>query len=219
MSVGLQGKLKNMFEVYTKNIDGIWFGVVVERQKVAASTFGSEEEKILAEFSKIFRSTPLKLDSMLSDFAEEAILTMRDIRDGKDTFEAVPLWMDRLPAYTQRVLSTVSKIPIGYVASYGGIAEAIGGGARAVGNAMATNRFAPFVPCHRVVTSTLGLGGYGGGLRAKFEFLTRERRGFKDPKEVIVENGSLIVFPVELVLQKLDNPNFFRQTNQKLREL
>jgi hypothetical protein len=70
---------------------------------------------------------------------------------------------------------------------------------------MANNAFAPIVPCHRVVTSSLGLGGYGGGgLRVKYEFLKREKRGYNEPSEVLAEGQVLKVFPVEFVLQKLD---------------
>jgi O6-methylguanine-DNA--protein-cysteine methyltransferase len=42
-----------------------------------------------------------------------------------------------------------------------------------VGNVMATNRFAPLVPCHRVVSST-GIGGYGRDVRRKIELLKLE---------------------------------------------
>jgi hypothetical protein len=69
---------------------------------------------------------------------------------------------------------------------------------------MATNCFAPLVPCHRVVTASLGLGGYGGGLRTKYEFLKREKRGFKEEKQISLEGGILRVFPVEFVLRKFE---------------
>ena len=102
------------------------------------------------------------------------------------------------------MLRTVSQIPVGYVASYSGVAHAVGGGARAVGNVMANNPFAPIVPCHRVVTSGLGLGGYGGGLQVKFEFLKREKRGYAEKRHVAVDDKVLNVFPVELVLEKVE---------------
>ncbi len=74
------------------------------------------------------------------------------------------------------------QIPLGYVTSYGAIAKAVGGSPRAVGNVMASNPFAPIVPCHRVVKSDLTLGGYGGGLKVKVELLSREKRGFSSLK-------------------------------------
>ena len=86
------------------------------------------------------------------------------------------------------------------MASYGSIAKAVGGGPRAVGNVMASNPFAPIVPCHRVVKSDFSLGGYGGGLKVKLELLSREKRGFSVSKEIEVNGSMLQVFPVEYSL-------------------
>ena len=66
---------------------------------------------------------------------------------------------------------------------------------------MAANPFAPIVPCHRVVKSDFTLGGYGGGLKVKVEFLSREKRGFSISKEIEVNGRGLEVFPVEYVLR------------------
>jgi alkylated DNA nucleotide flippase Atl1 len=68
---------------------------------------------------------------------------------------------------------------------------------------MASNPFAPIVPCHRVVKSDFTLGGYGGGLKVKVELLSREKRGFSRSKEVQVSGGSLTVFPAEYALKRL----------------
>ena len=45
---------------------------------------------------------------------------------------------------------------------------------RAVGQANHRNPVAPFIPCHRVVASGGGLGGYGGGLPLKKKMLALE---------------------------------------------
>ncbi len=191
-------------EAYVKNIGGTWFGIACEKDRVAASTFGENESDVLESLRLSLKfQMPLRV-STLNSFSEGALSAMKNIHDGNGTTDYVPLSMERLPTYTQRVLRTVSQIPLGYVTSYGGVAEAIGGGARAVGNAMANNPFAPFVPCHRVVSASLGLGGYGGGLRTKFDLLRRERQGFVDPKQIFVENGTLTIFPVEFVLEHFE---------------
>lgn len=69
------------------------------------------------------------------------------------------------------------KIPAGQVWTYGQVARKIGqpSAARAVGNALAANQDAPFIPCHRVVASN-GLGGYSarGGLKRKLMLLKKE---------------------------------------------
>ena len=81
----------------------------------------------------------------------------------------------RLPAFTVRVLDAVRRIPPGRVATYGDIARAAGRPRawRAVGNIMASCRTAG-VPCHRVVASGGGLGGYGGQIALKRALLRAE---------------------------------------------
>lgn len=66
-------------------------------------------------------------------------------------------------AFQDKVYRTISRIPKGRVTTYKAVANAIGcGSARAVGQALRLNPFAPKVPCHRVIGSDLGLGGFQG---------------------------------------------------------
>lgn len=58
-------------------------------------------------------------------------------------------------------------VPKGYVTSYGVVAKAVGSSARAVGQALRVNPYAPDVPCHRVITNGLTLGGFRGSCGAK----------------------------------------------------
>lgn len=70
------------------------------------------------------------------------------------------------------------EIPAGEVRTYGELARAIGRptAARAVGQALKRNRWAPAIPCHRVVAGDGRLGGYSapGGVAAKRRLLRRE---------------------------------------------
>jgi O-6-methylguanine DNA methyltransferase len=68
-------------------------------------------------------------------------------------------------------------IPSGDVASYGELALRIGTprASRAVGAAAGANLIVIVIPCHRVVGSGGGLGGYGGGLDRKRWLLDHER--------------------------------------------
>ena len=67
-------------------------------------------------------------------------------------------------------------IPYGETRSYQWVAEQIKkpGAARAVGQALGKNPFLVIVPCHRVVASDGGLGGFGGGLEMKRQLLMME---------------------------------------------
>ena len=81
-------------------------------------------------------------------------------------------------AFEQRVYAVIRRILSGTTRSYGWVARALGkpGAARAVGQALKRNPFAPRIPCHRIVRSDGSLGGYSapGGLRRKRQLLARE---------------------------------------------
>ena len=193
-----------MIEVYAQNMEGTWFAVALNEQQIITSSFDQTQQVAL---NNILCNLPFNLPFQVfhepTTQAKTALSTLKNIYDGKDTNTQLCLSTKKLPAYTQKVLKATLAIPVGYVTSYGAIAKAVGGGARAVGNAMACNLFPPIVPCHRVVKSDLSLGGYGtGGLKVKLEFLNREKRGFTEPKAIEFNGGCLTVFPVECVLEK-----------------
>lgn len=192
-----------MVNVYAKNVGGIWFGVTYENQRVFGTSFAvNEQEALRCLLSGMPFNVPFQIVSEPSAFAEEVLASVKNIYYGKDAKQDFPLAMEHLPTYTRKVLEVTALVPAGYVASYGAIAKAAGGGPRAVGNVMARNAFAPLVPCHRVVSSDFTLGGYGGGLKVKHEFLVREKRGYTSPRQIPVGDKKLQVFPVECVLKK-----------------
>lgn len=81
-----------------------------------------------------------------------------------------------MKSFDERVWDLLKEIPKGRVSTYKQIAFALGkpGAARAVGNACNRNPNAPRVPCHRVVRSNGGLGGYAGGSFEKIVLLEKE---------------------------------------------
>jgi methylated-DNA-[protein]-cysteine S-methyltransferase len=73
---------------------------------------------------------------------------------------------EQVTPFQQRVYDAARRIPKGKVTTYGALAKAIRcGSARAVGQALAKNPFAPVVPCHRVIASDRTLGGFMGRTR------------------------------------------------------
>jgi methylated-DNA-[protein]-cysteine S-methyltransferase len=76
----------------------------------------------------------------------------------------VPLDAGGAGAFEKQVWQACRKIPYGRTTTYGELAKRVGrpGAARAVGAAMAHNRFPIIVPCHRVLRSDGGLGGFSG---------------------------------------------------------
>jgi len=81
-----------------------------------------------------------------------------------------------MSTFTQAVKAVVADIPRGEVKTYKEIATLAGNekASRAVANIMAAN-YDPDVPCHRVIRSDGGLGGYNrGGIQAKEALLRAE---------------------------------------------
>lgn len=78
--------------------------------------------------------------------------------------------------FRELVQRQLSRIDYGRTESYKQVAEQVGNprAVRAVGTACATNPLPVVVPCHRVLRSDGGLGGYIGGLDAKNTLLTLE---------------------------------------------
>lgn len=74
------------------------------------------------------------------------------------------------------VYDATAKIPAGKVSCYQEIARIIGQpkAARAVGNALNRNPFAPQVPCHRVIRSDGQIGGFFHGSKRKAKLLQSE---------------------------------------------
>lgn len=74
------------------------------------------------------------------------------------------------------VWNELLKIPAGKLSTYGEIARRIGspGASRAVGTAVGQNPVAYLIPCHRVVRTDGGMGGYRWGVDIKKEIIARE---------------------------------------------
>jgi methylated-DNA-[protein]-cysteine S-methyltransferase len=90
----------------------------------------------------------------------------------------LPLDMEGVPPFHQRVYELARRIPPGETLTYGDVARRLGepGAARAVGQALGANPFAPVVPCHRVLGAQTGTGGFSahGGLQTKLKMLEIE---------------------------------------------
>jgi methylated-DNA-[protein]-cysteine S-methyltransferase len=193
-----------LIEIYSQTIDGVTFAIAQNQGEILTTTFRpSKEDALVTILDNLPFNLPFQVFHTPTPQAKTTLDTLKTIYDGKEATLDLPLATTHLPGYTQKVLKATMAIPPGYVSTYGAIAAAVGGGPRAVGNAMACNLFAPVVPCHRVVKSDFTLGGYGlGDLRAKFDFLQRERRGYSESKAIVVCGGTLQLVPVEHVLAR-----------------
>lgn len=81
-------------------------------------------------------------------------------------------------SFTGSVMDQLLEIPYGETRTYGEIAAAIDTAPVAVGGACGRNPVPVVVPCHRVLRSDGGLGGYSasGGVDVKQRLLDHESR-------------------------------------------
>ena len=127
-----------------------------ERSKKAGQKGGAEEE----------------FDPALSKALSSCLIP------GKVPIEPPPFRMDSLPGATPfrlRVWRKVMGIPAGTVVTYGELARKIGcPSPQAVGQALKANPIPILIPCHRVVSSDGGLGGFSAGTEIKALLLRLE---------------------------------------------
>ncbi len=85
--------------------------------------------------------------------------------------------------FQKKVWRMLRKIPYGKTRTYGDLAARLGipQGPRAVGHANGSNPVSLLIPCHRVVASDGGLGGYSSGIEHKRFLLEWERRNKAGP--------------------------------------
>jgi methylated-DNA-[protein]-cysteine S-methyltransferase len=105
---------------------------------------------------------------------------IRALLEGRlDALLDVPLDMTGVPDFNRRVYEITRNIPPGRTLTYGEVAARLGepGAARAVGQALGHNPFAPVVPCHRVLAAGSAAGGFsaGGGVATKLRMLQIEK--------------------------------------------
>jgi O-6-methylguanine DNA methyltransferase len=122
---------------------------------------------------------PIPPDRLPSGISRSAQLTERALQcwlRGANPVERSPLDFPRATFFQKKVWQVLMSIPWGRTLSYGEVARRVGhpGAARAVGSACGANPVPVFVPCHRVLPSHGGLGGFSGGLDWKRRLLAIE---------------------------------------------
>ena len=95
---------------------------------------------------------------------------------GRRSTFAIALDWRLVSGFSRRVLDATTQIPYGSVSTYKQVAIEAGSprGSRAAGNALGANPLPIVVPCHRVLHSDGGIGGYTGGLERKRILLALE---------------------------------------------
>jgi methylated-DNA-[protein]-cysteine S-methyltransferase len=129
--------------------------------------------------ARLTKSLAAVVEARPTGFAAKAIASVtRHLRGEASDLAALPLDMTGVPDFYREVYEASRSIPSGATMSYGELAKSIGkpGAARAVGQAMGKNPFAPIVPCHRVLAAGKRAGGFSahGGIATKTKMLAIE---------------------------------------------
>lgn len=87
--------------------------------------------------------------------------------------------MSKAKTFKERVYAVVRKIPAGKTLTYKEVAKRAGSpnAYRAVGSVLGKNTDPKDVPCHRVIRSDGGMGGYRWGIEKKVRILAKEKFG------------------------------------------
>ena len=146
--------------------------VAVHDGELFALLIGGSRKELLDELLRVFPNIRLTFD-------KSATLVLNDVLQSVES----PTRKLRTPLHMLgtefqcRVWRYLQTIPAGETRTYAEVAEALGQpeAVRAVANACGANKLAVLIPCHRVVRSDGGLGGYRWGIERKEMLLGRER--------------------------------------------
>lgn len=150
--------------------DAGWMGILRSRHGLQRSTLPQSSAK--RALGLLVAKNAVANPELFGDLVQR----FRAYFGGETT--VFPDQLDLSPAtiFQRRVWQATQIIGYGTTRSYAWVAQQIGQpvATRAVGQALACNPLPIIIPCHRVLTSTGRLGGYGGGLKMKKYLLALE---------------------------------------------
>jgi methylated-DNA-[protein]-cysteine S-methyltransferase len=125
-------------------------------------------EELAARVSPRVLEAPAKLDPVRRE--------LELYFEGKLTEFDLPIDWQLTGGFRGKVQQAINRIPYGQTRTYTDMARNAGNerAVRAAGTACGSNPIPIVVPCHRVLRSSGGLGGYGGGLPMKEALLKLE---------------------------------------------
>ncbi len=142
---------------------------------VCLVSFDDDADALWADLRRRFPHARVQrpLGDRALDVLADRLVQLLDATGGA---AAIPLDVQGTP-FQQKVWRALRDIPAGQTTTYAQIARQVGAprAVRAVASACGANPVALAVPCHRVLRTDGGLGGYRWGLGRKRALLARER--------------------------------------------
>lgn len=135
----------------------------------------------------LLQSSEQEVYRLLGDSLDRATPSPRPFEDLIVRFQAYfsgrrvefpdKLDLSKATPFQRRVWQAARLIPYGETRTYTWLAAQVGNSsaARAVGQALGRNPLPIIIPCHRVLASNGGLGGFSGGVEMKRLLLTLEK--------------------------------------------
>jgi O-6-methylguanine DNA methyltransferase len=164
-----------MGKVYYSFFDSSFLGrvfIASTGKGVCMVDYLTSEKGFLKELREFFSGEIVRNDQK----NKAALTQLKQYLEGKLRRFDCPMDL-RGTSFEKRVWAELGKIPYGVTRSYKEIAEKIGHpkAFRAVGNANGKNFLPLILPCHRVIESNGGLGGFGHGIKVKKQLLDFEK--------------------------------------------
>jgi O-6-methylguanine DNA methyltransferase len=131
----------------------------------------SKKHQSTLPFNSLHRSAPLS-----SPPSSEPILLPPDLKPILHKIST----NSTLTPYRKRLYSTLCSVPRGRYTTYAAMSSFLDSSARAVGNGMRNNPFAPDVPCHRVLAADGSIGGFRGSWGKDGEHATKKVKLLRD---------------------------------------
>jgi AraC family transcriptional regulator of adaptative response/methylated-DNA-[protein]-cysteine methyltransferase len=147
--------------------------VAATERGLCAVRLGEDVDVLETALMQEFLSAGLERDSIvLTGWVNEILAYI----EGKQPNLALPLDV-QATAFQRQVWQALQEVPYGETRTYADIAKAIGRptASRAVANAIGSNPVAMVIPCHRIIRSDGGLGGYRWGIDRKEALLVCEQ--------------------------------------------
>jgi len=167
---------KRLRKIYYASFEAQWLKkvfVASTERGICGVDFLKSEKEFLRRLKRRYPIQVIKDDQK----NREALNQLKKYLEGK--LKRFDCKLDyRGTPFQKKVWRALTQIPYGETRTYKEIARAIGHpkAFRAVGNANRQNPIPLIIPCHRVVESRGGLGGFGHGIKIKKRLLEFEKR-------------------------------------------
>ncbi len=151
----------NRYKYHVQELPAGWIGLVAGENGLRRATLKPTLPEVIEDLGADAEGA----DHDPEHFSGVVDCLIRYSEGDLGALDGIELDLDGTPPFFRAAWDACRRIPPGETRTYRWLAAEAGNplALRAAGQAMARNRFSLIIPCHRVISSDGGLGGYGGG--------------------------------------------------------